>query len=135
MPEITGHETPRRIEVAGKVAPFDARLSYELASTASGTRLTNTAELEPPLPLGFVGDVYGGWITASVAENFGVLDARPARPRASRARQRVSSRTASNAAVNGSAAIPVTTSTAAEASAVQAAARPSTGIGARRSPK
>lgn len=73
MPEISGNETPRRIEVTGKVGPFDARLSYEFASTGSGTRVTNTAELEPPLPLGSVGDVFGGRIRASVAENLGVL--------------------------------------------------------------
>ena len=71
--EITGLEPPRRIDVDGKIGPFDARLSYELASSGSGTRLTNTAELDPPLPLGPVGNVVGGRIKASVAENLGVL--------------------------------------------------------------
>lgn len=73
MLEITGLEPPRRIDVHGKIGPFDARLSYELASSGSGTRLTNTAELDPPLPLGPVGNVVGGRIKASVAENLGVL--------------------------------------------------------------
>jgi hypothetical protein len=54
--------------------PFDARLSYELASSGSGTRLTNTAELDPPLPLSIVGNLVDGRIKASVAENLGVLE-------------------------------------------------------------
>ncbi len=73
MLEITALEPPRRIEVNGKIGPFDARLSYELASNGSGTRLTNAAELDPPLPLGLVGNVVGDRIKASVAENLGVL--------------------------------------------------------------
>lgn len=73
MLEITGLEAPRRIEVIGKVGWFNARLSYELTSTSSGTRLTNTAELESPLPLTFVGNIFGSRIKASVAENLGVL--------------------------------------------------------------
>ena len=40
----------------------------------SGTRLTNTAELDPPLPLSIVGNVVCGRIKASVAENLGVLE-------------------------------------------------------------
>lgn len=75
MLEIAGLEPPRRIDVNGKIGPFDARLSYELASSGSGTRLTNTAELDPPLPLSLVGNVVGGRIKASVAENLAVLKA------------------------------------------------------------
>ena len=73
--EITRLDPPLRIDVAGRLGPFDARLSYQLASIGSGTRLTNIAELKPPLPLGFVGDVVSGRIRASVAENLGALKA------------------------------------------------------------
>jgi Polyketide cyclase / dehydrase and lipid transport len=73
MLELTGLDPLRRIEVTGKLGPFDARLTYELAPSGSGTRLTNTADLEPPRPLGFVGGLFGGQIRASVAENLGTL--------------------------------------------------------------
>src|SRR5712691_5056086 len=53
MIEVTGIDAPRRIEVEGRVGPFDARLTYELVAASSGTRLANTAELDPPVPLGF----------------------------------------------------------------------------------
>ncbi|HSL34746.1 MAG TPA: SRPBCC family protein [Candidatus Limnocylindrales bacterium] len=71
--EITGLEPGRRIDVAGRLGPFDAHLTYELAETRTGTRLTNAVELEPPVPLGPFGDVLGGTIRASVRENLGVL--------------------------------------------------------------
>ena len=73
--EITGLEPLRRIEIAGRIGPFDARLTYELAPIHLGTRLTNSAELEAPAPLGFVGGLVGGRIRDSVAENLGVLKA------------------------------------------------------------
>jgi hypothetical protein len=73
--EVTALEPLRRIEVTGRLGPFDARLSYELQPTAAGTRLTNVAELEPPVRLGFVGDLLGDRIRASVAENLGILKA------------------------------------------------------------
>jgi hypothetical protein len=73
MIEVTGLDAPRRIEVEGRVGPFDARLTYELVAAGSGTRLTNTAELDPPVPLGFVGSLVAGRIRASVAENLNVL--------------------------------------------------------------
>jgi hypothetical protein len=73
MLEITALEPSRRIGVNGKIGPFDARLSYELAPNGSGTRLTNIAELDPPIPLGPIGAVLGGRIKSSVAENLGIL--------------------------------------------------------------
>jgi hypothetical protein len=71
--EITGLSPGRRIEVAGRLGPFAARLVYELADMPSGVRLTNSVELEPPVPLGPIGDVFGGRIRRSVAENLGKL--------------------------------------------------------------
>ncbi len=71
--ELTALEPLRRIGVAGRLGPFDAPLSYEHDPVAAGTRLTNVAALEPPVRLGFVGDLVGERIRASVAENLGVL--------------------------------------------------------------
>ena len=71
--EIVGLEPGRRIEVAGRLGPFAARLSYELTATVAGTRLANRVELEPPVPLGPLRGVLGGRIRASVAENLDVL--------------------------------------------------------------
>ena len=73
--EITAFEPLRRIDVAGRLGPFDARLAYEVTPIDHGTRLTNTAELEAPMPLGFVGGLFGGPVRASVAENLDVLKA------------------------------------------------------------
>ena len=71
--EITGLEEDRRVDVAGRLGPFAARLSYELAASPTGTRLTNRVEREPPVPLGPFGDVLGSRIRTSVAENLHVL--------------------------------------------------------------
>jgi uncharacterized protein YndB with AHSA1/START domain len=73
MIEVTRLDPPYRIEVEGKLGPFDARLTYELTATGSGTRVNNTAELEPPVPLGPLGSLFAGRIRASVAENLSVL--------------------------------------------------------------
>jgi hypothetical protein len=71
--EITGLEEGRRVAVTGRLGPFRARLAYELVATPTGTRLTNRVELDPPLPLGPFGDMLGGRIRNSVAENLRVL--------------------------------------------------------------
>jgi uncharacterized protein YndB with AHSA1/START domain len=73
MVEIIELSPGRRIEVAGRLGPFDARLVYQLADTPSGVRLTNSVELEPPVPLGPLGGVLSGRVRSSVAENLGVL--------------------------------------------------------------
>jgi uncharacterized protein YndB with AHSA1/START domain len=81
MIEVTRLEPPRRVEVTGRIGPFDAQLTYELAPTNAGTRLTNTAELEPTRPFGLVGGIFAGPIKASVGENLmvlkSVLESRP----------------------------------------------------------
>ena len=71
--EIAALAPGRRVEVAGRLGPFIAHLRYELAATPSGTRLTNEVHLEPPIPLGPLGEVFGGRIQAAVRENLGVL--------------------------------------------------------------
>ncbi len=45
--EVTVFEPPSRLAIHGQFGPFHATTSYQLEPTASGTRLTNTVELEP----------------------------------------------------------------------------------------
>jgi hypothetical protein len=71
--EITGLEEGRRVDVAGSLGSFAARLSYELVASPTGTRLTNSVELDPPIPLGPFADMLGSRVRASVAENLNVL--------------------------------------------------------------
>lgn len=71
--EITGLEPGRRIDVAGTLGPFRARLSYEFMASPTGTRLTNKVKLEPRVPLGPFGNVLGGRVRAAVGENLLVL--------------------------------------------------------------
>jgi hypothetical protein len=71
--EITGLEEGRRADVAGTLGPFRARLVYELVASPTGTRLTNTVELDPPVPLGPFGAMLGSRVRTSVAENLNVL--------------------------------------------------------------
>ena len=73
MLEVTELQADSRIEVAGDLGPFRAHLTYELAPTAGGTRLTNSVDLDPPGALGLFGGLFTGRIQASVAENLGVL--------------------------------------------------------------
>lgn len=71
--EITGLEPGRRMDVAGTLGSFRARLSYEFVASPTGTRLTNKVELEPRVPLGPFGNVLGGRIRAAVGENLRLL--------------------------------------------------------------
>jgi len=71
--EITGLQHGRRVDVGGTLGPFRARLAYELEVSPTGTRLTNTVELDPPVPLGPFGAVLSSRVRTSVAENLRVL--------------------------------------------------------------
>jgi hypothetical protein len=71
--EITGLEEGRRVDVAGTLGPFRARFVYELVASPTGTRLTNSVELDPPVPLGPFGAMLGSRVRTSVAENLNVL--------------------------------------------------------------
>jgi hypothetical protein len=73
--EITGLRPGRQIDVQGGLGPFAARLSYELTDAPTGTRLTNSVELEPRVPIGPVGDLLGGRIRGAVADNLRTLKA------------------------------------------------------------
>ena len=44
--EVTAYNTPRRLEIRGKLGPFPSRLSYALDTVPEGTRVTNSVELE-----------------------------------------------------------------------------------------
>ena len=71
--EITGLEEGRRVDVAGRLGSFRARLVYELVASPTGTRLINSVELDPPVPLGPFGAMLGSRVRTSVAENLNVL--------------------------------------------------------------
>lgn len=71
--EITLLDPGRRVDLAGVLGPFPSRLSYMIESIPGGTRLTNHIDLDPPIPLGPVGDVVGSRVRGSVAENLAVL--------------------------------------------------------------
>lgn len=71
--EIAGLEPDRRIEVRGTLAQFTARLSYDLAPTVDGTKLTNTVDLEPQGSLRLIAPILGGRIKRAVADNLNVL--------------------------------------------------------------
>lgn len=75
MVEVTALEPDQRIEVVGDLGPFRAHLTYELSPSATGTRLTNTVELDPQGMIGLLGGLFTGRIEASVAENLGALRA------------------------------------------------------------
>jgi hypothetical protein len=62
-----------RVEIVGDLVSYRAHLTYELESTASGTRLTNSVELDPSGALRLVGGLLTGRIQTAVAENLGVL--------------------------------------------------------------
>jgi hypothetical protein len=73
MLEVTAFQPDSRIEVAGDLGPFRARLAYQLSPNTAGTTLTNSVELDPPGALGLIGGLFTGRIQASVVENLGVL--------------------------------------------------------------
>ena len=71
--EIIRLEPDRLIEVVGHLASVPARLSYEVAAHPSGTRLTNSVEIDASGPFGLVDGLFSDRVRASVAENLSVL--------------------------------------------------------------
>lgn len=71
--EITSLDPHRSFEIAGALGPFQSRLSYEIEPIEGGTRVTNDVELDPPIPIGPLGDVLGARVRGAVAENLAVL--------------------------------------------------------------
>jgi uncharacterized membrane protein len=71
--EITALRPGEHIQVAGKLGPFEARLSYDLEEAPGGTRLVNAVALDSAMPLGLLGGIVTGRIRSAVAENLQVL--------------------------------------------------------------
>lgn len=71
--EITGLDPARFLEVAGKLGPFDARVSYVIAPSSVGTRVVNRVELTSPLLLGPLAGIATARIRGSVADNLDML--------------------------------------------------------------
>ncbi len=71
--EVTELVEGHRMVLAGDLGPLNGTLSYELEPTASGTLLTNTADLNATGALALVAPLATGRIRASVAENLVTL--------------------------------------------------------------
>jgi hypothetical protein len=74
--EITALEEGEVIEVAGKLAQFDAQLAYRLEPDAAGTLVENEVHLDAPGALRLVDGVLTGRIRDSVASNLNDLKTR-----------------------------------------------------------
>ncbi|HEX2471090.1 MAG TPA: SRPBCC family protein [Candidatus Limnocylindrales bacterium] len=73
MIQIISLDPHRSFQIAGTLGPFQSRLSYEIEPVDGGTRVTNHVELDPPIPIGPLGDVLGARVRGAVAENLAVL--------------------------------------------------------------
>jgi len=71
--EVTTLRPDEHLQVAGRLGPFEARLSYDLQEMPSGTRVVNAVELDPTVPLGLLGGLVSGRIRGAVAENLAAL--------------------------------------------------------------
>jgi hypothetical protein len=71
--EVTALRPDEQVQIAGRLGPFDARISYDLQAVPIRTRLVNSVELDPTLPLGLLGGLMSGRIRSAVAENLTVL--------------------------------------------------------------
>lgn len=58
-----------RLVLVGDLGPFHGTISYTLAPTSEGTRLTNAAELDASGPLRLAAPLVAGRVRAAVAEN------------------------------------------------------------------
>ena len=74
--EITALDEGNRLEVVGTLAEIPVRLTYLVAETEAGTRLTNRVDLEPQGGMRLVAQLVSGRIERSVAENLGQLKSR-----------------------------------------------------------
>ena len=67
--EVTAYNPPRQLEIRGQLGPFPSRLSYDLAATPEGTRVTNSVELELRGPGRLLGRVAVPRVRDAVAAN------------------------------------------------------------------
>lgn len=70
---VTRLDPDRRLDVEGRLGPFDARLSYELEPDSEGTRLVNSVRLEAHGPMRLAAGLARGRVRDAVASNLGVL--------------------------------------------------------------
>ena len=75
--EVTVFEPTSRLQVQGGLGPFTARVSYLLEPTGSGTRLTNTVDLESSGLLTLVAPLATSRIKHAVATNLDTLKQLP----------------------------------------------------------
>ena len=80
--EVTELEPARRFAVTGDLGPFHGTLTYELAETAEGTRLTNTAKLEASGLSRLAAPLARARVRDAVAENLATLKQLLERPTA-----------------------------------------------------
>ena len=71
---VTSFEPISRLEVHGDIGPFTATISYLLAPTDHGTRLTNVVDLESaPGPLRLLAPLAASRVKTAVAANLDTL--------------------------------------------------------------
>ena len=72
--QVTAFEPSSRLEVHGDIGPFTATISYLLAPTDHGTRLTNVVDLESaPGPLRLLAPLAASRVKTAVAANLDTL--------------------------------------------------------------
>ena len=72
--QVTAFEPSSRLEVHGDIGPFTATISYLLAPTDHGTRLTNVVDLEPSSgPLRLAAPLAASRVQTAVAANLDTL--------------------------------------------------------------
>jgi hypothetical protein len=72
--QVTGFAPTSRLEVHGDIGPFTATISYLLAPTDDGTRLTNVVALEPASgPLRLAARLAASRVKTAVAANLNTL--------------------------------------------------------------
>ena len=72
--QVTAFEPSSRLEVHGDIGPFTATISYLLAPTDHGTRLTNVVDLESASgPLRLVAPLAASRVKTAVAANLHTL--------------------------------------------------------------
>jgi carbon monoxide dehydrogenase subunit G len=71
--EVTVFEPTSRLQVQGGLGPFTATLSYLLEPAGSGTRLTNTVDLESSGLLTLVAPLATSRVKHAVAANLNTL--------------------------------------------------------------
>lgn len=74
--QITALVSNRHIEIRGTLAGLDARVAYDLDDTSTGTRLTNTVDLETTGVSRLASRILGPRIRHSVADNLHELQTR-----------------------------------------------------------